>query len=812
MGKGRDKRKKHEDPAKAAKRASKQAAKLQKNEKRKDGEEGDGGPQAASSSPGGLNNEESVEVMVQKIRRAEEKEKRKTTVEREVVLPPSPRANVVIAAHPNREHELLIFGGELWNGVVTTPYNDLFIYNVLKKSWSQVICPVTPAPRSSAQGVTYKQYLLIYGGEFVSPSQSQFMHFRDVWRYDSNCGQWEELKNCVKRGPSARSGHRMVLWRKNAVMFGGFYDNALECRYYNDLWVLSDMDTTGRWTQIEVPESAEMPHARSGHCMGIYNDQLFVYGGYSAEKFNRFKKTEATVHHDLWMISLNPPASGSLHTWQKIRLSGIPPPIRSGVSCAQYNKKFLLFGGVVDIETSGGKLASTFHNDIFEFHMDSQRFYPLVLRKPSAKSAAASSSASTKAKAEGGGNTLAAELAALNLKNEDEEEEEQEEDDDDELAAEDRNAPVEASKFSYEHVKGSPEQIVPHRRMDASLVVVGNTLYVFGGQFEAGKKEVTISDLFSLNLNQMNTFVVHHAQNLAESQWLGKDDDSDDANSWESGSTVLSANLMDLDDHDDDDDDEDEENALGIVRARHTDPARVNDDDDDDECPQVVPADIGHEATPGGIPSARAGGADGPADFRKTAAKRGLQSHKQQLQCQLSAESTVPTPLVNENLRDFFARTEPFWLKNASDALFGNAEEQKKLSPMQGKRCRSEAMKFARIRFDDAAQLVEQLRLIEEREKEEVVLFQQLREQRRKAALPDAADGSDDDGPKDERPKLAAATVAASASTAPLKSALKKYTPEPPPPKVSRGAQPPKHDSSSDDDDEESLSTSSDDS
>lgn len=52
----------------------------------------------------------------------------------------------------------------------------------------------------------------------------------------------------VKGGPSARSGHRMVAFRKCLLLFGGFHDNLRECKYYNDVHVFNL--ETRVWTKI----------------------------------------------------------------------------------------------------------------------------------------------------------------------------------------------------------------------------------------------------------------------------------------------------------------------------------------------------------------------------------------------------------------------------------------------------------------------------------------------------------------------------------------------------------------------------------
>ena len=36
-------------------------------------------------------------------------------------------------------------------------------------------------------------------------------------------------------GPSARSGHRMVLYKHKILVFGGFYDSGFETKYFGDL-------------------------------------------------------------------------------------------------------------------------------------------------------------------------------------------------------------------------------------------------------------------------------------------------------------------------------------------------------------------------------------------------------------------------------------------------------------------------------------------------------------------------------------------------------------------------------------------------
>lgn len=725
MGKGRDKRKKHEDPSKAARRACKQALKLAKGRGVRTNDAGGDGE-------GGFNNEEAPEVTLNRIRKVESKTR--TTLEQENVPPPTPRANVVFAPHPARDQELLIFGGEYWDGVSTVVYNDLYFYHTKRNTWAKLVTAVNPPPRSSSQGLVYKHYFLICGGEFVSQSQSQFLHFKDVWRFDARKYEWEELKT-LRGGPSSRSGHRMCMWRRNAVLFGGFYDNAQECHYYNDLWVLSHLDGAGKWTAVKTAPHGESPHARSGHCMAVHDDTLFVYGGYSTEKFNRFKKSEATVHHDLWTIKLpkdmfdggnSKPADQDGENfvfWTKVRLGGIPPPICCGVSCAFKDKKMYLFGGVVDVESPGGKMISSFNNDLFIFHMDTNRFYPVVLRAKQGGLVGGTGKVSG-----GQGMSLEEELKALQLQHlasegstagaggdGDGESSSEDDNDDDDDDAENGTGhdTVDARKLKESFEVNKRGQVYPHRRMDTAMLVVGNTLYIFGGQFECGAREVTMCDLFSLNLNTCDTFRVLLSQDLSSAVWLGKDDEASDAGSWESGSTAVTA-VFDLDYGYEEDEDEGEGES-GTLDDRQV----VNQIDDGDEAPEAIPAELDTNATPA---------LDEVDGITIVKGKKGLKVHKEQLVAQLSASCGVPTPLMNESAAEFLTRTSAFWTTMAEES-FKDAGNTK---PQSERRIQKEAGRFANRRYREAKKLLEQLRLVEEREEEEARFFRELRRQKEK--------------------------------------------------------------------------------
>ena len=83
-------------------------------------------------------------------------------------------------------------------------------------------------------------------------------------------------------GPTARSGHRMVLSKKHLVLFGGFHDTlAGETKYFNDVHIYDTIER--KWRPASISGTAPSP--RSACCMFAMPDgRILVYGGFCKEK------------------------------------------------------------------------------------------------------------------------------------------------------------------------------------------------------------------------------------------------------------------------------------------------------------------------------------------------------------------------------------------------------------------------------------------------------------------------------------------------------------------------------------------------
>ena len=81
--------------------------------------------------------------------------------------PPSPRSSATVLASPSNRNELLLFGGEQFDGNIATFFNNLFVYLIDRGEWREVTSPNSPLPRSGHAwcrgGNTGGVYL--FGGE-----------------------------------------------------------------------------------------------------------------------------------------------------------------------------------------------------------------------------------------------------------------------------------------------------------------------------------------------------------------------------------------------------------------------------------------------------------------------------------------------------------------------------------------------------------------------------------------------------------------------------------------------------------------------
>ncbi|KAG8508167.1 Kelch domain-containing protein 4 [Galemys pyrenaicus] len=458
--------------------------------------------------------------------------------------PPSPRLNASFSAHPEKD-ELILFGGEYFNGQKTFVYNELYVYNIRKGAWTRVESPSPPPRRCAHQAVVVPQgggQLWVFGGEFASPDGEQFYHYKDLWVLHLATKTWEQVRagsspaaagcaggqrlwlraaargapvrrtgsvnalSCSRSagGPSGRSGHRMVAWKRQLIVFGGFHESTRDYVYYNDVHTFN-LDTL-RWSKLAPTGTGPTP--RSGSQVTVTpQGGVLIYGGYSKQRVKK-DVDRGTQHADMFLLAPDGGGEAGRWAWTRINPSGAKPSPRSGFSVAMApNHRTLLFGGVHD-EEEEESLEGHFLNDLHFYDAARNRWFSGQLKGPRPEPRKRRRARRAEPRGtEGPEGAGARSQEPLELVKE--------------VVAEDGTvvtirqalpAPGPAGQAQSDD-EDSPEDAdsplrEPSPRSNAMLAVKQGRLYLYGGMFETGDRQVTLSDLYCLDLHRMEAWTV----------------------------------------------------------------------------------------------------------------------------------------------------------------------------------------------------------------------------------------------------------------------------------------------------------------
>lgn len=679
--------KKHKKPGKGKEKTDRKTAKAAEKRARRDDKK--------------INEEDDIDAILASIQKEAAK---KVAIQIDENVPaPSPRCNCSLTVNPTKETELILYGGEFYNGDKTYVYGDLYRYNVERGDWKLISSPNSPPPRSAHQAVGWKNSIFVFGGEFTSPNQERFHHYKDLWRFDLSTNAWEQLQ--LKGCPSPRSGHRMVLYKHKLILFGGFYDTLREVRYFNDLHVL-DLDEY-KWQEIKPKLASSWPSPRSGFNFAVCLDEVFLYGGYFKDSAaDKDGPEKGMVHADMWVLD---PRTWE---WNKVKKLGMPPGPRAGFSLCTHKKRAILFGGVVDTEEQGDLLHSTFLNELYAFQMDNRRWYPLELRKAKVPKQKSRGKASMDEDPDGDENKRKAEFKSfggaprqsediewngivtenedvldLSASNNVGKMEGQHSGYYDKLAArvertfldegvletdfqsiDSGGATKKDGKFDVPSTSAIHQVVRPCGRINAGMVVGRDTLFLYGGLMEVGDQEVTLDDLYSLDLNKLDEW--RCLIEASKSEWVEPDEEDEDEN-----------------------EDTDSEDGMD------TDTDSSDDDIDDVDCD-----DDGKKNVLSAV--------EETAALLRGEGKKMLRKERkikiEQLQSELGLADLQRTPKSGESLKDFFARSNMYWQMAAYEH-----------TQHTGKELRKDGFDLAETRYKELKPVLDELAKLEAEQKAE---------------------------------------------------------------------------------------------
>lgn len=435
----------------------------------------------------------------------------------ETVSETTPRARSAgcFLASPCDRNNLLLFGGEYFNGALAQFFNDLHIYYIDRDEWRTVTSPNAPLPRSGHAWTraSNPSHVYLFGGEFSSPKQGTFHHYSDFWRLEPATREWTKIE-CKGKAPPARSGHRMTYWKQFIILFGGFQDTSNQTKYLADLWIFDTQNFT--WFSPTLPAAQLKPDARSSFTFLPHENGAVLYGGYSRVKTTVAANKQAKgssqgqknilkplIHEDCFFLRMAPPPEGSAPNtlpsirWERRKKpANSPNPRRAGTTMAYHKGRGILFGGVHDVEQSEDGMDSEFFRELFAWNIERNRFFPMTLRKPRQQKKAAPADqrgGGRRARAQDREEELLKQLAALETG----------------ASLEDADAMELDTKANDEEPEPAVREMpitmeLPHPRFNAQLAIQDDVLYIYGGTFEQKDREFTFDDLYAVDLGKMD--------------------------------------------------------------------------------------------------------------------------------------------------------------------------------------------------------------------------------------------------------------------------------------------------------------------
>ncbi|KAL4432778.1 hypothetical protein ABPG77_008104 [Micractinium sp. CCAP 211/92] len=372
MGSGRDKRKK-KTGKKPGGGDAKTERKTEKNEEKKS-------RRLERAAQGG---EDDIDALLAKFKLQDERHSAVSI--KENCAAPSPRVYASFTPIPSqarrKENEVILYGGEWYDSDKdkTHVYSDIYVLNVDKLTWRRVVSPngcaggverVHPAAAHQPPGGVHAHGAVGVGWRVHVLNQEKFRHYGDLWRLNLEDWSWEQIP--AREGPAPAggeaplgraalegwSGHRMVLWGKKMILFGGFYDSGKET-ITPAAGVLLFTPLPGHPTDSSLTPS---PASSRGCQLALNGDQLFIVGGFSVKKEEQDKDSFAPKRKkgdDDDRMAPNP---------------------RTAFGLVTHKKRAVMFGGILDQEGQGGdRLYSELFNELYQFNMESRRWFPRML-------------------------------------------------------------------------------------------------------------------------------------------------------------------------------------------------------------------------------------------------------------------------------------------------------------------------------------------------------------------------------------------------------------------------------------------------
>jgi len=203
-----------------------------------------------------------------------------------------------------------------------------------------------PSPRLCHTAVIHNKKLYVYGGHNTEVDSQRFSEVKnDLFTFDLAKKTWE--KHNVRNLP-AKTEHCTVIHKDKLWMFGGYSGHT----FSNSVYMLN-LSTNTQCSLMKV--EGEVPTGRSAHVGTIFEDKLYIFGGWDG----------IVQNNDFYCMDF-----GSM-TWKKMQSPELPHARCSHtVAVSEERKSMYIFGGY------GGKTRN-YLNDLWSFNFANQSWTQL---------------------------------------------------------------------------------------------------------------------------------------------------------------------------------------------------------------------------------------------------------------------------------------------------------------------------------------------------------------------------------------------------------------------------------------------------
>jgi N-acetylneuraminic acid mutarotase len=216
--------------------------------------------------------------------------------------------------------KLFVYGGHTTQGVTSNLINnvksDFYYHDVATKKWAQI--EHSMGGKTEHKCVVYENSLWFVGG------YNGYDYTSDIFKFDPSTGTSAVIET-TGESFSRRSALTALVWEDKLYTFGGW--NGFSRTWYNDLHVFDFK--TRHWRAIHP--KGPVPTKRTSHSAVIYNNKMYVFGGFSGEEYL----------NDLFELDLQ------TETWTEITslYKGDIPAARSRFCAAVHENCMYILGG-----------------------------------------------------------------------------------------------------------------------------------------------------------------------------------------------------------------------------------------------------------------------------------------------------------------------------------------------------------------------------------------------------------------------------------------------------------------------------------